>query len=137
MNRLFESESGYSLVEVLASIMILTIAIIPMVGMFDAGLRTAVIGSNYDKGRALANAKLEEVKALTYSQVEDRYPPSGSSHEPATIDGFDFEITTRYVNRYLGSPSTTPNGCRCMRVEVEVSWDRGDKEFETTGYKIG
>ena len=33
-------ESGYSLVEVMASIVLLSIAIIPMVAMFDVGLRT-------------------------------------------------------------------------------------------------
>ena len=32
-------ESGYSLVEVMASIIILSLAILPMVGMFDMGLR--------------------------------------------------------------------------------------------------
>ncbi len=51
-------ESGYSLVEVMASIIILTLAIIPMVGMFDMGLQSATRGSNYDKSRALANLKL-------------------------------------------------------------------------------
>ena len=33
--RLLKAESGYSLIEVVASIMILTIAILPMVGVFD------------------------------------------------------------------------------------------------------
>jgi len=41
-----------------------SIAIIPMVSMFDAGLRAAVLGGNYDQARTLANEKLEEVKAL-------------------------------------------------------------------------
>ena len=39
MTERFKSESGYSLVEVMVSIMILAIAIIPMVGMFDLGLK--------------------------------------------------------------------------------------------------
>ena len=58
------SESGYSLVEVMVAMMILAVAIIPMVGMFDAGLRAAVAGSNYDGARALANEKLEGIRAL-------------------------------------------------------------------------
>ena len=50
---------GYSLVEVLAAIAILSLAILPMVGMFEAALRAATLGGNYDKARALANEKLE------------------------------------------------------------------------------
>src|SRR5204863_2984077 len=59
----FRGEAGYSLVEVMASIVILAIAIIPMVGMLDMGLKTATSGSNYDRARALANTNLEKIKA--------------------------------------------------------------------------
>ena len=48
------------------AIMILAIAIIPMVSMFDAGLRAAVMGSNYDRTRATANGELEEIRALPF-----------------------------------------------------------------------
>jgi prepilin-type N-terminal cleavage/methylation domain-containing protein len=48
-----KNEAGYSLVEVMASIIILAVAILPMVGMFDMGLTSATRGSNYDKARAL------------------------------------------------------------------------------------
>ena len=85
MGRL-KDEAGYSLVEVVVSILLLSVAILPMVTMFDTGLRTAVLGGNYDKGRALANTKLEEVKALTYPEVESKYPPAGSPHTPANVD---------------------------------------------------
>ncbi len=57
-------QSGYSLVEVLTAVVILSLAILPMVGMFDAALRAAVRGGNYDGARARANEKLEEVRAL-------------------------------------------------------------------------
>ena len=60
------TESGYSMVEVMAAIMILTLAILPMVGMFAAALRAAVLGGKYDKARTLADEKLEEIRALPY-----------------------------------------------------------------------
>ncbi len=69
MARVVNNESGYSLVEVMASIMILSIAIIPMVGMFDMGLSTATRASNYDKARALAKKQLEIAQSLAYSTV--------------------------------------------------------------------
>ena len=79
-------ERGYSLVEVMASIIILTVAILPMVGMFDMGLRTATTGSNYDEARTLANLKLEEAKSLSFGNVRDNFPVSGST--PDTTTGY-------------------------------------------------
>src|SRR5919107_4734780 len=74
-------EFGYSLVEVMVSIIILAVAIIPMVGMFDMGLNLAIKGSNYDKARALANLKLEQAKSLpfdtsdvTVQDLKDNFP---------------------------------------------------------------
>lgn len=79
--RNLKSEAGYSLVEVLAAIVILTIAIIPMVTMFDVGLRSATTSGNYDKARALANSNLETVKAQGVSSIigSDCPVPPGSS----------------------------------------------------------
>ncbi len=48
MIKRLKDETGYSLVEVIASIIILSIAIIPMVGMFDMGLNAATSSGNYD-----------------------------------------------------------------------------------------
>src|SRR5215208_2076746 len=79
--RRLREESGYSLVEVMVSIMLLAIAILPMAGMFDMGLRSATKGSNYDKARTLANLKMEEAKSLpfdstdaTVQDVKDNFP---------------------------------------------------------------
>ena len=74
IRRLLIEERGYSLVEVMASIIILAIAILPMAGMFDMGLRTATTGSNYDKARTLANLKLEEAKSLPFDTVRGQFP---------------------------------------------------------------
>jgi hypothetical protein len=60
------TESGYSMVEVMAAIMILPLAILPMVGMSAAALRAAVLGGKYDKARTLADERLEEIRALPY-----------------------------------------------------------------------
>ena len=67
-------ESGYSLVEVMASIIILAIAILPMVAMFDTGLNGATRGSNYDKARALAKKQLEQAQSLSYGTVRTSFP---------------------------------------------------------------
>ncbi len=143
-------ESGYSLVEVMVSIIILAIAIIPMVGMFDMGLNAAIKGSNYDKGRTLANLKMEEAKSLPFDStddaiqdVKDNFPePAGTlttydgsghytSDPPKTEPGFPNSITYVIEKQYMQPPtasgdwqedtSGTPTGL--IRVTVTVNWD--------------
>jgi prepilin-type N-terminal cleavage/methylation domain-containing protein len=132
-------ESGYSLVEVLAAIVILSLAILPMVGMFDAAFRAAVLGSNYDKARALANEKLEEVRALPYAEpggaadsVTERYPPSTPASGTEGI--FTYTVETKFVDSSFSNPGNSPPAPQ-MRVEVEVEW-RG-KSYTTTGFVAG
>ena len=133
------SESGYSLVEVLAAIMILSIAIIPMVGMFDAALRAATSGSDYDKARALANEKLEEILALPYRKpggaadsVVELYPPA--TPVVGTEDVFSYTVLTKLVDADFSDSHDSPSMPQ-MRVEVEVEWE--GNSYTTTGYVAG
>jgi prepilin-type N-terminal cleavage/methylation domain-containing protein len=126
-----KNESGYSLVEVLAAIVILAVAILPMVGMFDAGLRAAVLGSNYDQARALANEELEEVRALGYEEANNAYPPADSPNSctDPVGDTFDCEVTTEYQT--LEGGAIVDGSGAMMKVTVEVTWD--NNSYETTG----
>ena len=62
-------ESGYSLVEVMVAMVVLTVAILPMVGMFDAAIGAAKAGGDYDEARACAVQRLERAKSLPYETV--------------------------------------------------------------------
>jgi prepilin-type N-terminal cleavage/methylation domain-containing protein len=149
--RLME-QSGYSMVEVMVAIMILAIAIIPMVGMFDAGLRAASTSGNYDTARAFANTKLEQAKSLSYLQVKSDFPRPGdttpSPNPPATIDsstesavpgGFRYSVSKRYLtppapNQTSTSVTLTPGGTLdtgIIEVTVTVRW--GNNSYSTTG----
>ncbi|QIN82964.1 prepilin-type N-terminal cleavage/methylation domain-containing protein [Rubrobacter tropicus] len=140
MTRFLKGESGYSLVEVMVAIMILAVAIIPMVSMFDAGLNAAVAGSNYDQARALANEKLEETKALTLPAALARYPVGSSTDcNPAPPAGSPFaspsggcEVTTQYMR--LGPSAVEPAGYQTnlIQVSVTVDWASGGN-YEVTG----
>lgn len=145
LKRRIRSEAGYSLVEVLVAILLLSLAIIPMVGMFDAGLRAAVVGSNYDKGRALANEKLEEVRSLPYkspdpasantaNSVVEKYEPPGPA--AATQGIFTYAVKTKYVDAdFSSNPVNSPMKPQ-MQVTVKVEWQNG-KSYTTTGYVAG
>jgi prepilin-type N-terminal cleavage/methylation domain-containing protein len=142
--RLTRDESGYSLVEVMASIVILAVAIIPMVGMFDTGLEVASQGGNYDRGRAIAVEELEETRALPFSgapgSVVDIYPPGGgpTSCTSSIGAGFNCQVQTTYVR--VG-PATDPDprivadsSARTMlQVDVTVTWSGGSSSYTTTG----
>lgn len=133
----FKDNSGYSMIEVLAAIVILSLAILPMVSMFDAGLRAAVLGGNYDTGRALANEKLDEVRALGYEEAITQYPPvngtPSGSIASGSRNGFDYEIETRYVQLDVstGRIEADPDARTRMQVDVTVEWD--DSDYETSG----
>jgi prepilin-type N-terminal cleavage/methylation domain-containing protein len=119
IRRRLNEESGYSLVEVMVSIMLLAIAILPMVGMFDMGLNTANRGSNYDKARTLANTVLEQAKMLDYETVRTDFPsqalngngpPVGSNsitsssvtiaQDPERVpQGFCYVVTKQYLQQ--------------------------------------
>lgn len=147
-----KEESGYSLVEVMVSMLILTIAILPMVGMFDMGLKAASTSGNYDRARTFANTKLEQAKSLSYPHVKSNFPRTGdttpSPNPPATIDassepgvpeGFSYSVSKRYLtppvpNETNTSVTLTPGGATdtgIIEVSVTVRW--GDNSYSTTG----
>lgn len=139
-----KSEAGYSLVEVMVAIMLLGLAIIPMVSMFDAGLRAAVLGSNYDQARALAGKQMERAQSLPYGTVKTSFPAptasfdsSGYSQttgltEPA-FPNFTYDVERQFVNAPAAGGSTFSNSSTdrgLMRITITVRWD-GSKEFST------
>jgi hypothetical protein len=113
--------------------MILTVAIIPMVGMFDMGLKAATKGGDYDTARALANKKVEQAKSLPYdsasssvTDVKDNFPltaPTATTYNSsgatgtitgpsdATYPGFSYTVRKQHkcVSANNGS-CTTPTG---------------------------
>jgi prepilin-type N-terminal cleavage/methylation domain-containing protein len=135
-------ESGYSLVEVMVSILILAIAIIPMVGMFDMGLNAATRSGDYDRARTLAGEKLEEIRALPYNKpgspsdsAVEKYPPGTPVAD--TQGKFTRTVTTRYfvenpTTQNLEEAANSP-AQPMMRISVTVTWSAGNS-YTTTGF---
>jgi prepilin-type N-terminal cleavage/methylation domain-containing protein len=151
--RRFREESGYSLVEVMVSIMLLAIAILPMAAMIDMGLNSTTVASKYDKARMLANLKLEEAKNLPHDTVRDNFPEPATTYDAGTGfyqsdwkdgPGADFaNIKYRVEKQHMAQfptdsdgsetfePSATATGL--IRVTVTVGWDSdGDGEPDRT-----
>jgi hypothetical protein len=117
-------DSGYSLAEVLAAIVVLTVAIIPMVGMFDAALRAVTASGDYDAARACAGQELEQIKSLPYEAVGGGLP--NGTCEPS---GFPYELDTEFVDAELRRVEEDRG---LATVTVTVRWDGGDS-YSATG----
>lgn len=155
MIKFVKNQCGYSLVEVMASIIILSIAIIPMVAMFDSGLKAATSSGEYDTARTFANKKLEQARSLSYVQVQSSFPRAGDGTPtagiPATItsvsppdqvpNGFGYTVSKRYLTMTPGASADRTNlapaaaalgDTGLIEVTVTVSWGSG-KSYATTG----
>jgi hypothetical protein len=119
-----KSESGYSLVEVMVATIVLTVAILPMVGMFEAALRAATTSGDYDRARACANQRLEQAKSLPYEVV--KAGPAGGVCEPS---GFGYAVSTQFVDQDLKDVGEDRG---LMKVTVTVDWDDGNS-YGVTG----
>jgi prepilin-type N-terminal cleavage/methylation domain-containing protein len=120
-----KGESGYSLVEVMVAIVVLTVAILPMVGMFEAALRAATASGDYDRARACANQRLEQAKSLPYEAV--KAGPTEGVCEPS---GFGYAVSTQFVDQDLQDIGEDRG---LMKVTVTVEWDAGNSYGATGG----
>src|SRR5215210_5834903 len=107
----------------MAAIVVLTVAIVPMVGMFDAALRAVGTSGDYDVARACAGQKLEQFKSLPYEIVGGL--PDGVC-EPS---GFGYEVDEEFVDSGLESAEGDQG---LTKVTVTVRWDEDDS-YSTTG----
>ena len=147
--RRLKTEAGYSLVEVMVSIIILAIALLPMAGMFDMGINSATAGGKYEKARALANLKMEEAKSLSFATVQGNFPQAGNTtpyttvnwiNGPSGFGGFQYRVEKHYMTKPAQMPtepftfSTSGTATSLIRVRVIVQWGDGwENEYTTYG----
>lgn len=105
------------------AIIVLTIAIVPMAGMFGAAIKAADAGGEYDGARTCAVQKLEQVKSLPYEMVESDLPRGVC--QPS---GFGYEVATRPVGTDLDAVSE--DGGLTM---VTVTVDSGGSSYSVSG----
>jgi prepilin-type N-terminal cleavage/methylation domain-containing protein len=117
-------ESGFSLVEVMVAIVVLTFALIPMVGMFEAGLRAATTSGDYDRARPCANQRLEHAGSLPYEAVET-WPSEGVCESSE----LEYTVGKQFVDQRLQDIGEDRG---LMKVTVTVAWDDGGS-YSATG----
>jgi prepilin-type N-terminal cleavage/methylation domain-containing protein len=119
-----KSAAGYSLVEVMVAMVVLTVAVVPMVGMFDAAIGAADASADYDKARTCAVQELEHLKSLPYEAVE-----GGLQGGVCDSSGFRYTIATESIDTDLGDGSGEEG---LTMVTVTVDWD-GEDSYVVSG----
>ncbi len=115
-------EQGYSLLEVLVAMVILTACIIPMAGMFDSSLRASEASADHDRARSEAGRALETIRVSDYEETGELYGAGALKTCPGGDPGDRFYCTVEatFVDKKL-VPSGVSYGTRLL-VEVEVKW---------------
>ena len=103
----------------MVAIVVLTVAILPMVGMFEAAIRAANASGDYDEARTCAVQKLEQVKSVPYETVED-----GLQSGVCEPSGFGYTIAAQSIGTDLRDGSGDEG---LSRITVTVNW--GDRNY--------
>jgi type IV pilus assembly protein PilV len=111
-------QAGFTLIEVVVSMMILTVGIMASLVMMNAARKAIAYGKNRTEAAGLARAKMEEERALSFEALV-----SGPDRGEETINGFRRDWTVR-----RGTP-----GPRLATVRVSVAWtDPGNQSHRVT-----
>ena len=102
---------------------VLTVAVVPMVGMFEGAIRAANASGDYDEARTCAVQKLEQVKSLPYETVEDGL--QGGVCKPS---GFGYTIAAQPIGTDLSDGS----GEGLSMITVTVDWS-GENSYGISG----
>jgi len=101
----------------MVAMVVLTLAVVPMVGMFEGAISAANASGNYDEARMCAVQKLEQAKSLPYEAVEGGLPgvcrPSGLA----------YTIAAQSIGTDLGDGSGEEG---LSMIIVTVSWNGGN-----------
>ncbi|MBU4590244.1 MAG: prepilin-type N-terminal cleavage/methylation domain-containing protein [Candidatus Omnitrophica bacterium] len=96
---------GFSLLEVLITIIILTVGVIAITNAFSSGLLSSADIENVDLALNIAQAKMEEIKDAGYASLAD----SGPTSDP-NFPNFNVSVNVA-------------EGNNPMQVDVAVDWN--------------
>ena len=132
MNDKFKSMAGFSYVEVLVATILIVVTLVPAIEAFSPGINSTGYTESLVEGRYKLTAKLEEVLAASFADIDAAATAAGS---PTIASSFSDIITypdgrqaTRnvFLSRYDGDNADTNNnpfdgtdaGLIWVRVEI-------------------
>lgn len=109
MNKSFKEKKGFTLIEVVAGLIILAIGLIAIAAMQITSTQSTYFSSNVTRATIFAQDKLEYLKNLSYSD----FHLSAGQHDEGTIPGTSFSRTVRVVEDAGNSMKT---------ITVTIEW---------------
>lgn len=110
---------GFSIIELVISIVVVSICIIPISLLYQEAMRGSIETNVLTVANALAEGELEENLQLGFSGVSD--VASTAFSEP--FDDYSYQVTVHYVNASDLETSVDPTVTDYRTVEVQVSHD--------------
>jgi len=113
-----KSKKGMSLVEVMVSILILTIVILGSAVLFVYGLGHVTLSKNYRVATELAAQKLEQFRADNHYHIDI---PDGETSEDISLGGVSFTRDTMTEDLVL-----------YKKVKVTVNWKQKNRDRDVS-----
>ncbi len=110
------SDGGFTLMEVLVALVVLSVTVVAVLQLFGAGLRLARASGDRLEATLLASAKLGEV---AFDTLEE-----GASEGTEGEYRWSRRVTFEPTSLAQASGAAQPEGVRLARVSVEVRWGR-------------
>lgn len=125
---MFEREQGFTLLEVVVSVAILFLALVPMMDLFSLSTRWADSSRQDLMALALAQGKIEEIKKASFEEVVDA--PGDPGAPPVPFPGnpsFSYRLSVQKISRCLKTVSVTVyyetvKGQRELTLTADKSW---------------
>jgi len=118
MKNLLKSK-GFTLLEVLVSLVILSLSLLALAGLMSITTKNNAFGSNMTEAATLAQDKLEELRVLSWGDIPLNQT---SSDSPFARPGVQYD--RRWI-AVLGPNSPAPPNDNEKRVTVTVNWNDG------------
>lgn len=121
--RLFSRESpGFTLIEILVSMVILTLCLVVIMELFSGSLKGGRVSSEYLQAVFHAREKMEEIlmaPELSAGSMEGRFP--------------DNSLWSVEITPFVEDESVMPTGSvRLFRIALEVRWKEGHRQRNVT-----
>ena len=125
-NRRSSCENGFTITELLAAIMLLSLGVIFAVSMFDMSMTTASRSKTRTYANLLASEKIESVRSISYDQIAVTYLQQVLG---TTATRGNAHYTLAYAVTYVNDPGDDPESPGVdadpndyKKVAVTVSW---------------
>ena len=127
------NNKGFSLVEILVSVFIVTVALLAIIKVFPFGIKVNKASEDLTVANGLAQSKIEQLSSLSYDDltvgtIETR------EHVPTVNSIYERESTISYLD---GNLQNTNSNQGLKKITVTVYWpsaivDVGTKNFSLT-----